>query len=514
MATVEIDSGVSLRDIVRVLFRQKWAIIGLYAAIVLGVGAYCFFWPPTYEAHQRFLVRVDRDDPIVTTDQDPVVRTLSRQRITEEDLNSEVAVITSESVIRKTVLDTDLHKKPTHWLVKAITSPFDAMETLYNDFHGKQSGDALSAAMDRLLRKMDVEPEKRSSVIHIALRWGDPETALQLLTRLSDNYLNHHLTLHRSPDTVSFFEKQVEEKSAELAGLEKQVAAIRPGANMAAVNVERELLVRQATDAEAEWRRARAAEADASARVKSQAEQLQDLPGRVITDERSSVNLNAIGTLRSHVLELQLKRTAILQKYQPTHVLVKQAESELAQAETMLQKETSAATQERTTSVNIVAQNLEKEYRVSRSLLSSSTALKSSLEADLKDWRARAERLKLDAVTLEHLERSRRATEDSLSVYRKRLEEARAQEAMSHVRIVNVVPVEAPGVDCSPVKPNTRLLLRLAIGLGLILALAFGFLLEIIDPRVRSEADVESCVGVPLLVTVSPVASRHYKRAS
>ena len=80
-----------------------------------------------------------------------------------------------------------------------------------------------------------------------------------------------------------------------------------------------------------------------------------------------------------------------------------------------------------------------------------------SLEKDAAEWRGRANSVKLDAVTLEQLERNRRATEESLAIYLRRLEEARAQEAMSHVRIVNVVPLEAPGVDFSPVKPNVKL---------------------------------------------------------
>jgi uncharacterized protein involved in exopolysaccharide biosynthesis len=178
----------------------------------------------------------------------------------------------------------------------------------------------------------------------------------------------------------------------------------------------------------------------------------------------------------------------------------------------MLQKEINASTYEKTTSVNIVAQNLEKEYRVSQAQLNSSSALTASLAKDAEEWRGRANSVKLDAVTLEQLERNRRATEESLAIYLRRLEEARAQEAMSHVRIVNVVPVEAPGVDFSPVKPNVKLLMKLALGLGLILALGFGFLREIIDPRVRSEADIESSLGIPLLVTVTGIESRRRRR--
>jgi capsular polysaccharide biosynthesis protein len=56
--------------------------------------------------------------------------------------------------------------------------------------------------------------------------------------------------------------------------------------------------------------------------------------------------------------------------------------------------------------------------------------------------------------------------------------------------------------------------MKLALGLGLILALGFGFLREIIDPRVRSVVDIEKSLGVPLLATVSGIDTRRRPRAA
>ena len=82
--------------------------------------------------------------------------------------------MTSEPVIRKTVSIPNCTNSRRTGLSARLPRRSTPWRALYNDFHGKPSGDALSVTMDRLLRKMTVEPEKRSSVLQVAFRWGDP----------------------------------------------------------------------------------------------------------------------------------------------------------------------------------------------------------------------------------------------------------------------------------------------------------------------------------------------------
>ena len=127
------------------------------------------------------------------------------------------------------------------------------------------------------------------------------------MTRLSDNYLNHHLApqnLRTLP--VSFAIRSSTNGPNSRTSNAKSLVSVRAPISRQSMLSANCSFGRQ-PEAEAEWRRARAAEAEATARVKSQSEQLRNLPERVITDERSSVNQTAIGTLRAHVLELQLK---------------------------------------------------------------------------------------------------------------------------------------------------------------------------------------------------------------
>jgi capsular polysaccharide biosynthesis protein len=73
---------------------------------------------------------------------------------------------------------------------------------------------------------------------------------------------------------------------------------------------------------------------------------------------------------------------------------------------------------------------------------------------------------------------------------------------MNRTGIINVVAIGPVWADPNPVKPNTSLLMKLAIGMGLIVAIGFGFVLEILDHRLKSDSDAESYLGVPVLTAL------------
>lgn len=506
--TVFDSRSVSPGELVRVLLKRKWAIIGLFVSLLTGLSLYCFFWPPTYEARQRFLVKIDRDDPLVSPDQNTAIRTMSRARILEDDLNSEAAILRSEPVLRKTVIETGLDKLPPHWLLRIINIPFDAIGDVYDSWHNKPKPDAVTTAIERLAKKTEVMAEKKSAILNVSVRWGDPRAALILMEKLSANYLEQHLATHKGPETAKFFQEQADRKRQELAAIDRMIAAVSPGATLNGVEMERELSLRNAAEAEASWRRAKASEAETQARLRTTTEQLNAVPERVVKSERNVVNQTAIGGLKTRVLDLQIRRTELLRRYLPDHRLVKEVEEELSSAQRMLDSELSSPLKERTTEVSVIAESLQRDRSLTAAALTGNAALRSTLEKDIVELKTRAGRLKKDAVALAALEREKRWIEDSLLIYNKRVEEARALDAMNRMRIVNVVPVEPPTVGYSPVKPDAKLLFKLGLPLILLLAIGFGFALELMDPRVRSRADLEAELGVAVLAAVPPTARR------
>jgi len=501
---------ISLDDALAVLFRRKLSILMVYTSVVLASAAYCFFWPPTYEAGVRFLVKHDREEPVLSAD--PAgVRMLNKQVVSEDDLNSEAAIMQSPVVLEKTVRDTGMMNLPDHWLIRLINTPIAFITDVYNEYHGQTGPEALARATDRLGRKLLVEPEKKSAILDVRLRWGSPEYARMVLDKLTANYIQHHTEVHHVADSQTFFLAQVNQKKAELAELERQIEALRPGATLGNITLDRELLTRQANDFESEWRKARVLKAQSEARVEGAASELVGLPERIVTEEKPMVNQLAIGTLKGRVLELQLKVTELEKKYQPGNTLLLQAREELKNAEAMLAAETADVFSQKTTDANRVLQTLRQDLAQNRTGLKSAAALEGAMRKEYEEYRQRLDAYNAQSRRLQSLDRERRTVEASLVQYQRQYEAARAADGMNRTRMLNVTPLEPVWVDPVPVKPNSMLILKLALGAGLVSAIGWAFLLELLDHRIRSPRDIEMHLGTPVLATFDLYTTKDWK---
>jgi uncharacterized protein involved in exopolysaccharide biosynthesis len=502
MAQFELPiPNITARDVLRVVFKQKWPIIGLYCFIVIVSALACFFWPPTYEASVRFLLTHKREEPIISSDQ-ASVRMLTPQVVTEQDLNSEMEIIQSPAVIEKTVKDMKIDTLPEPWYIRLLNAPMNAIRHVYDSYHSKPYPSPLVRGVERLATKVQITPEKQSHIIDVHLRWGDPRFAQSTLESLTSNYLAQHLLIHKGPNTTDLFLDQLNLKKAQLAKVEEEMERIRPGGSVDSVEQERELAMKAASDFEAGWRRARASSRGDQARIDSASTQLQATPPRLLTSDKDVVNQQAIGALRSQVLQLQLKRTELLQKFQPQNRLVLQIEEELKEAEEVLNQVLNNPPHEQTTDINKVAEDLRQKESVSQTDLRSNQALETAMKEEYGEYEERIHTLDRQAMQIELLDRQKKALVSSLLLYEKEYDQARLQDAMNLTGIINVVPIESPWANLSPVKPNSSLLMKLAFGLGLLVAVSFGFLLELLDHRLKSDSDAEFHLGVPVLATL------------
>ena len=506
MASLEIPlSRFSPRDLLRILFKRRSPILVFYGAMIVAAGLFCFFWPPTYEASVRYVVKHNRDEPVISSDQQSV-RMISRQAVTENDLNTEMDVLQSQSVIEKTTRDLDLEHMPQHWAIRLLNLPLKGVRGVYNWYHHKPNPDAFASAVARLQKNLFVIPEKKSDIIEVRLRWGDRELAEKLLNQLSENYLAHHLEVSKAPDTREFFLAQAAEKRAELSDLEAQMDKIEPGASMESVRLRQDLLARQAAEFQNQQRKAHISEQESRAAEQAYNSQLKSVPSRLVYEDKPFYSDQALGSLKARVLQLQLARTQLLQKYQPTSRLVQQNEEELKQAESILANELAHPLSQKTTNVNSVSQNLSENQLVEQAKASGFSALSADAGKEVAAIQIELNDVNRKAVELRAIERARRAAEDAYVQYLKRAEDARVEDELNRQRMVNVTPIEPVHADFAPVKPNAKIIFELVLSIGLVLALGFGFLLEQLDQRVKTEQDVEHLFGVPVITTFDLVS--------
>jgi uncharacterized protein involved in exopolysaccharide biosynthesis len=112
-----------------------------------------------------------------------------------------------------------------------------------------------------------------------------------------------------------------------------------------------------------------------------------------------------------------------------------------------------------------------------------------SLRAELATYPNRETRL--NALTL-----AERLAEESYSFFLKRYEEARVKESAS-VTEIRIASRAVPALY--PVKPLKYMYAGLSFATALVVAIGWALFVESLDPRIRTVADVDDALGVPVL---------------
>jgi len=497
MSDVRIPLGLSARDLASTIFRHKTAALLCYAALVAAVALYAFFWPPTYEARVRYLVKNDRIEPVLTAEQGGI-RAMSKPGVTEADLNSEAEIMRSTAVLERTVQDNQLDRAPEHWALKALRWPMTTVARVYDAYHGQPAESAAAGAVRRLGRAIAVEPQRESSIIQVSLRWSDPRAAEAILSTHVKEYLAQHLAVHRVASAEEFYGAQANRIRTRLAEIDQQITAIRPGATSAQIEADRTLAAERASVFESEWRKALAERAVHRARIAGAEALRQPLADRVVVQDRTVISAEALQALKLRVLDLRLQQTDLLQKYEPTHRLVVDVAERLAQAEKLLTDEEQRSYSERTTGRNPLVDTLDQDLLTTRVELAALDARESATREQAEASQATVARLETQAAQLRDLQRDRRALEDKLLEFAKRADEAKVNNLM---QFVNVAVIESVSAGAAPVSPRTGLLMALALTLGLLISLALPFGLDLADHRIRTDRELEAAAGVPVLAT-------------
>ena len=503
MVELELQStSLTLREAIAVLGYRKWLIAGIYSAVLILTSAYCFFWPPTYQADVHLLVKHDREDPVVSSDQSSI-RPLVKPAVTEEDLNSEQDIMKSRAVLERTVADTAFDKIPEHWLLHLLNTPLVSLGELYDSYHYQSRPTSRETAIARLSARLNVLAEKKSSILFVTLQGSSPQQAKTVLESLVRNYIAQNLAVHRQTNAENVFAVEAERTRQELENVERRMEQIRPGGTTGSLALERDAALKQVADFESEWRKASALARQNKAKVSTEEGELSRLPAHLITEERTVPNQLAIGNLSSQVLSLQLRAGELSDKYLPESRLVKQADAQRERAENMLRAETEHPMHEQTKALNQVFAGVQQGLLMDRAASSGSFALESSMLRSYQQLSDRLDRVNRAVSEVQVLDRERRSLEETYQLYRRRYEESRMEDQLNQNQVVNVRTLEPVYVEPSPVKPNIKLIVKLALAGGLLASILLAFAAEAYANRVRSSQHLESLIEAPVFATLT-----------
>jgi uncharacterized protein involved in exopolysaccharide biosynthesis len=477
---------MSTGDAAYLLFKHKWSGLLVLTAGLLAAAVWVFcVRDDLYGADAKVLVKIGQEQTPPATVIGGTPQVIGYRA---EEVNTEAEILENTALLARLVDEMGLDKAPpeppvptgavplVRYRVKRAVNAVNAWidDTLVR-IGLREKVPLRDKAIGTLKAGLKVKAAKDSNVLSAEMALPQKHASAFVLNRLLDMYMEFRPKLYQGKG-VSFFESGVKQNSADLAGLEEQIQKFESGADISLLEEQQTQLVRQIGQTEAAVKEAELAVKGASYRVEQlDAEIRKDDPnlGQLGDFERDSF---PSGILKQ-IAQLQQEREALR----------------------MTQLETSEK-----------IQNNRQQFQVLVGMLAAN--LRTTLAIKTGEFAARQQTLKALQAQLATLHdkqkewvamhRDSGAKQESLQFYRRKLEEAKAADAIERLRIGNVIVIQ-PAIDVlQPVGLRKTVLFSLAAAAALLVAIVWICLLELLDQRIYKQEQLEMELGIPVLAAI------------
>ncbi len=471
---------------------HDWATVGLrhrrlavisFVGVLVGAAVGAFLLPPRYQTNIKILVKHERLDPLVSAD---VSSTMPQNRVgvSESEVNSEVELIKSHDLLEKVVTACGLQNSGSHF-----------------PFFRSSPQTMIAKAVRKLQSDLKVEVLAKTSLISVTYDATNPQQAAQVLNTLVNLYMEKHMAVHQPAGTFEFFQKQTQQFEQGLAEAESRLVKFRKEQGVVSPEKEKMSTLEKLSEFRAQLTQTQALISETQQRTRVLESQAGSLPARMTTEIRASDNPQLMGQLKVTLLNLELKRTELLQKFEPTYRLVKELDTQLVQTRAAIETAEKSQLREESSNRNPTYEWVDSELAKARSELAAEQARAQALTRTLRTYEEQASELDGQSATEQDLLRDKKAQEDNYLLYRRKQEEARISNALDRSRIVNVAVAEAAVVPVLPIR--SRLLILLA---GVFVAIMVSVIslgaAEYLNPSFRTPEDIQDKLQLPVLASV------------
>jgi len=474
----------TLREIAAVFFRHQRLVIAAFLTAFSLVVLYGWI-TPRYQAHMKVLLRHGRLDPFVTSEQN-ALPTVARSDISEEEVNSEVELLRDQDLLGRVVAENRLQKEG---LLSRLGLKHDSEEVR------QERGVRVLAS------QLKVAPIRKSNLIAIRYDDNSPSLAARVLQSLSEAYLEKHKAVHRSSEESPFFSQQTEHSQTRLGDAQRRLLDFSARSDVVSAATERDLVLQRIAELESAHQQVLVSVQETSRRITALTKTRDAFPPRSTAQVSTADNPQLMGTLKQKLLELELRRTELLTRFQPSYRLVLETDQQIQQARSAILAAELAPVREETTEKDPNYEWAVAELQKADVELTALVAREAALRVSVARARSEARGLGEAAIQQQDLLRGMKTAEDGYLLYLRKSEEARIGDALDERGIVNVTIAEPP---IAPALPQHSWLLILAAGLAgaVLTSLLVAFVADYLDPAFRTPQELGDCLRMPVLASL------------
>ncbi len=415
--------------------------------------------PKSYRAQAILLVRTSRHELVMGStsgeDQTP------SDQVTEEEVNSEIELLRSETVLTQVVNDCHLAA-------------------------GNSTPKQAELAVLKLYKHLDVSAVRKTNVIQLSYYANSPDGAVAVLRDLTSRYLEASLAVHAAPNSYTFFAGQLSVAQRNMQTAQQQLASLHQKTVIFSTSEQRSALIQTLSRTKDELNETGVRLGELNARNHALEAERTGIPVRASTQERTAVNLPLVEKLQTNLNELERSRIALLAKYRPDDALVKVVDAQIDSTRSALAATQQMGPSEQTTDKNPLYEAVQRSLDENRVELQGLAAREQELKKVEVETVANLGTLEQNAIALANLDRGEHEAQDDYAMYSKRLEQARMYRQMDQDGISNV-HVLGPQASPLPVGPSLGLNLIVGLGAGALLGFALAWFSEMVTPQSQAK---------------------------
>lgn len=475
----QTDLSLSLRDVAVVGFRHRKIVVLCFLGVLVGTIVSATLWP-RYKAETEILIRRERVDPVLTAQQSSPM--MVRDEISEEELNSEVELISSEDVLRSVVAGAGLDNPAAAWLGIA-----------------NKPERQMAAAVHKLRAGLNIEALPKTDIIRVTYTSRNPEMAAGVLNALDAAYIEKHKQLHHPTGQFAFFDQQTANAKQELENAENRLKDFPNETAVPNPMLARDITLQKVNEFNSSLGQTRAAIAEMQQRIVTMEQLSSTTPSRLVTQMKDADDAPVLQQLKSALLSLELKRSEMASKYQPDYPPLQELDREIASTKASIAGE--KPLKDVTTDQNPSYVWLNSELVKAKSELKGNEAKATETEAIIRQTLASVRQLDQAGVEQQELLRTAKTAEENYLLYLRKREESRINDALDDAKLLNVAIVEKASV---PSFPSQSLWSLGLIGFALALTLSAGtvFALEYFNVSFRTPTEVETVLNIAVLAAI------------
>jgi uncharacterized protein involved in exopolysaccharide biosynthesis len=472
------------------------------------------FFTDRYETKASLLVKVGRENaeiPVTVLNGD-----LMSTGVRKEDINSEVQILSSRALVETVVdrLGVDAFKyvppKPQSiwgypkYCLKYVVRWFKAR---YEDFlvlvNLKKRLTPREMAILELSDSLKVEPEKESDVLTLKLDLPSQHLCVDAANALLQAYMERRTEIRRTAAGQDFFTAQAEENLQQLQELEQQREEARKQWKVSSPEEQRTLVLRQIADVESQIDNNQSEIAMLHKQQAAMAQSVDRQPDLLRKEQVTSRN-PSIDSILERITSLELEHAKLASRYLAGAEPLAKNEEEIADLKELLAQQQPTILGSVTSEAHPVKREFPVQIEEEGVRIAGLEARNLQLKAVAAALHAELQHTDQGGDVLDAIERQHRLAEQNFLLYEKKKEEARIANTQDSMLMANVAVIAPPEYPLEPVYPRKLFIMAIALPVALLLGITLASLLEVMNDKITTGADLETAGDLEYLGSFRP----------